>query len=198
MKRKTKEQVATEQVVIALVRPIFQGIGFVLRVINKILLWWWLDIWLQRKENAALRDDIQANLFFLYSTGEVVKEQWLKTKLLPFDYASVCILNGPICFWFTRGQDDLAVMLSPRHDPRDTHELHIVIAALDSTDVREQKPARYLSDVAELLRPRMDALNDAFSESRYPAFRESLSSIDRDLDVVRREAEWQLNRALYH
>jgi hypothetical protein len=156
-----------------------------------------LDIWPQRRENTALLDDIQANLFFLYSTGEIVKEQWLKTKVLPFDYASVCLLSGSICFWFTRGKDDLVVVLSPRHVPRDIHELYIVVAALDSTDALEQKPVRYLSDVAELLRPRMDVLNDVFSESGYPAFREKLSGIDHDLDVLRHEAEWQLNKSIY-
>jgi hypothetical protein len=91
-----------------------------------------LDVWSQRTENAALRDDIQANLYFLYSTGEIVEERWLKTAVHPFDYAVVRILNGNICFGFTRGQEQLNVTLSPRHAPRDTHELHIVIAAIDS------------------------------------------------------------------
>jgi hypothetical protein len=86
------------------------------------------------------------------------------------------------------------VLLSPRHAPRDTHDLYICVAALDATDVREQKPARYLSDLAELLRPRMDAFDDAFSKSEYPAFREGLSNPDRELDVIRREADWELNR----
>lgn len=191
MKNKTREQIY------ALLRPIYQVVSFLLRVINKALFWW-LDIWLQRRENAALRDDIQANLYFLYTTGEIVKEPWLKTAVHPFDYAVVEIISDNICFGFTRGQEQLNVTLSPRRASRDIHELHTVVAAIDSTDVRKQEPVRYLSDVAELLRPRMDALNEAFSEGGYPAFREKLSSIDRDLDVVRREAEWELNGRIYH
>jgi hypothetical protein len=68
----------------------------------------------------------------LVLTGEIVEERWLKTAVHPFDYAVVRILNGNICFGFTRGQEQLNVTLSPRHAPRDTHELHIVIAAIDS------------------------------------------------------------------
>lgn len=187
----------TNELVIALLKPIVQAIGFLVRAINKVFFSWWLDIWLQRRKNAALRDDIQASLYFLYSTGEIVNAQWLRTAVHPFDYAVVRILKDNICLGFSRGQDQLNVILSPRHAPRDTHELYTVIAAIDSTDVRGQKPVQYLSDIAELLRPRMDALNEAFSEGGYPAFREKLSSIDRDLDVVRREAEWELNRRLY-
>jgi hypothetical protein len=196
MRARVQKNNTKRELVIALLRPI-QAVVFLMRVIDKVLFSWWLDIWLQRRENAALRDDIQANLYFLYSTGEIVEEPWLRTAVHPFDYAVVRILNGNICFGFTRGQEQLNVRLSPRHAPRDTHELHIVVAAIDSTDVREQKRAEYLSDVADLLQPRMDALNEAFSESGYPAFKEKMSNIDRDLEVVRREAQWELNNRLY-
>ncbi len=182
---------------IGLTRPFFRGIIVTVGIIYKSLFWW-LDILSQRKENAALKDDIEANLCFLYSRGEVVKEPWMKTAVHPFDYAVVKIMSDNVCFGITRGQEQLNVLVSPCHDPRDTHDLYIVAAALDGTDVRKLKPYRYLSDLAELLRPRIDALNDAFSETQYPVFREKLSSIDRELDVQRRQAEWELNRRIYH
>jgi hypothetical protein len=185
------------QIIIALGRPVYRAVTFLLHLTYKALFWW-LDIWSQREKNASLQADIQANLFFLYSTGEVVREKWARTVSHPFDYAVVRIRSGNVCFCFTRGQDQLNVLLAPRHNPSDTHALHIVIAALDSTDAIEQKPTKYLSDVAELLRPRLNALNNAFSENGYPAFREKLSNIDRDFDVARRQAEWELNKKLYY
>jgi hypothetical protein len=190
MKKQTREQL------MALTRPVFRGVIATLGVIYN-RLFWWLDILSQRRENAALTDDIEANLYFLYSRGEIVKEPWLKTAVHPFDYAVVKITYNNVCFSITRGQEQLNVLVSPRHNPRDTHDFYIVAAALDATDMRELKPYKYLSDLAELLRPRMNALNDAFSESRYSEFSEKLSCIDRELDVMRRQAEWDLNRRIY-
>jgi hypothetical protein len=87
----------------------------------------------------------------------------------------------------------LNVLLSPRHAPRDTHELSMVLAALDSTDGRERKPSSYLSEVGDLLRPRLDALNEGFSEPRYAEFRERLATERATVRLLARQAEWPLN-----
>ena len=67
------------------------------------------------------------------------------------------------------------VSLSPRHDPRDISELGVIIAVLDSMDFTEGRPTGYLSEVGDLIRPRLDALNEVFSESQYPDFKRKLS-----------------------
>jgi hypothetical protein len=189
MEKRTRERI------VALLRPAYVVAGFVVRVIG-IVLFRWINVLLQKSRNSALEGDVEANLYFLYSSGQVIKQPW--SVVHPFDYATVLILCRNIYFRFTRGQGQLNIILSPESDPADRHELHVVLAALDSTDVREQFPAKYLPDAAELLRPRMSALNDAFSREQYPKFREMLSRVDLESDVVRRQAQWDLNRSIYH
>lgn len=144
----------TREWIIAGLRPVYLVLSFCAGIVDKVLFGW-LNIWLQKKENASLADDIQANLYFLYSKGELVEELW--TTVHPFDYAVVRINYENICFCFARGRAELNVSLSPCHAPRDTHELSVVIATLDSTAVTDQRPTGYLSDVGDLLRPRLDA-----------------------------------------
>jgi hypothetical protein len=187
MEKRTREQL------IAVLRPAYLLVNFVARIADTVLFGW-LALWSQKRENASLMDDIEANLYFLISAGEVVKERW--TKVHPFDYASVQINYENICFFVTRGQGQVNVLLSPRHALRDTHELSIVIAALDSSDVREQKPVNYLSEVGDLLRPRLDALNEAFSELRYAEFRKKLDAERETVRLLTRQAEWALNKRI--
>jgi hypothetical protein len=176
-------------------RPVYLLLSFVLRFVYKVLFGW-LEIWSQRKADASLLHDIRVNLHFLFPTGSVVKERWY--RVLPFDYASVRINYGNVCYCFTRGREELNVSLSPRHAPAETHRLVVVIAALDSTDAAEQKPTRQFSDVEDVLRPRLDALDDAFSESHYPDFRPKLLREKNALRVLAKQAEWELNRRLFH
>jgi len=180
---------------ITVLRPPLLALAFIFKTIHKVCFAWWLDPWLQRRQNQSLCDDVQANLYFLYSGGQLIHEK--HPKILPFDYAMVRIIFGNIVFCFTRGRDELNVSLSPRHAPNDTHLLSVVIAVLDSKDVTEQREVCYLSELAELLRPRLDALNHAFSEQSYPDFQKRFASEKQTLRTLTREAEWELNKRLY-
>ncbi len=180
---------------ITVLRPPFMVLAFVFKIIDKACFAWWLSPWLQKRGNQKLCDDVQENLYFLYSGGQVIKEK--RTEILPFDYAIVRIIFGNVVFCFTRGRDELNVSLSPRHAPNHTHLLPVVISALDSKDVTEQRRVSYLSEVAELLRPRLDAVNQAFSEQAYPDFQKKLASEEQTLRTLTRQAEWELNKRLY-
>ncbi len=179
---------------IELTRPLYVAVRLVVVMVYRILFFWF-EVWDQWKSNEALLNDIQANLYFLCSSGEISRGHWY--TIHPFDYAVIRIVNGNIRFCFTRGQMQLNIRLAPRHNTRDAHKLHLVLAALDGIDITEQKPARYLDEVAELLRPRIDKLNQAFSPESYPEFRKKLSLVDARADVLRRQAEWELNRSIY-
>ena len=180
---------------ITVLRPPLLALAFIFKIIHKVFFAWWLDPWLQRKSNQALWDDVQLNLYLLYSKGELIKEK--RPQILPFDYASVSLVFGNIRFIFTRGREELNVSLSPRHAPMDTHQLPVVIAAVDSRDVTEQKPIAYLSEVGDLLGPRLGAPNRAFSEKAYPDFKRKLEQAEKTLHLLTREFEWELNKRLY-
>jgi hypothetical protein len=175
--------------------PFVLGLFFATKVVHKVFLAWWLDPLLQRKANRALWDDVQANLYFLTSAGHLVKER--RVHIPPFDYASIRIIFDNLCLRFTRGQCELNISLSPSRDLEDSHHIDWVVATLDSKDVTELEPMGSLEEVAQVLRPRLEALNRAFSESEYPEFRKKLSEEEKSERVRTRQLEWELNQAVY-
>ena len=149
--------------------PLVLGPYYVIRAAYKALFGWWLDPLLQRRKNQSLWNDVQANLYSLYTGGVPIREK--NPKILPFDYASVRLIFKNISFCFTRGRGELNVTLAPSIAPTDSHEFAVVIAALDS---RHIKPVNNFAEIASILRPRLDALNQAFSENCYPDFEKKL------------------------
>jgi hypothetical protein len=178
-----------------LLGPLFLGLFFVGRIVYATVFSWWYDSWQQRKANNSLWGDVQSNFYFLTSKGKLVREEHL--HIHPLDYASIRIVVDNICFRFTRGQRELNISLSPSSAPEDSHHLDCVIAALESRDVTELDPIGDLQEVANVVRPRLDALNEAFSESEYPEFRKKLSKEKQSERIRLRQHEWELNKVLY-
>ena len=165
LERRTRESLIT------LTRPVYVLASVFVRVTYKTLFGWW-EIWSQRRADASLLHDIRVNLPFLFPGATIVKERWY--RVLPFDYASVSLNYGNICFCFTRGRGELNVSLSPRRASRDAHELTYVVAVLDSVNISKVTMRADLDGAADLIRPRLDALNQAFSEYGYPEFAKKL------------------------
>lgn len=161
----------TRETLISLGRPVYVALGSLFSAIYKVLFGW-LEIWSQRKADSPLQYDVRSSFFFLFPPAEIVKERWF--RVLPFDYASVRLNYENICFSFTRGRGELNVCLSPRHAPRDTHELSYVVATLDSVNISKVTTRGDLDGAADLIRPRLEALNEAFSERGYSEFAERL------------------------
>src|SRR5215467_6616450 len=86
---------------ITVLRPPLLALAFIFKIIHKVFFAWWLDPWLQRKSNQALWDDVQLNLYLLYSKGELIKEK--RPQILPFDYASFSLgFRNIRLFFYTR------------------------------------------------------------------------------------------------
>jgi hypothetical protein len=152
--------------------PFFTGIGFVFKAAYAIGFAWWLDPWCQRKANRALLDDVQASFYSLVSDGQITHPK--RTTVLPFDYASVKIVYRNALFCFTRGRGDVTVSVSPRHAPDESYELGRALAAVDGKRLSEHYLVNDLESAAKLLRPRMEALNSAFSEETYSGIRQRI------------------------
>lgn len=184
---------AIRELFINVTRPLYRTITLLLKTTYH-LLFFWLDIWMQRKNDQALQEDMERNLYFLVSKGRPVKKKRL--QILPFDYSSACFSLENVYFCFTRGRGELNISLSPIGDTNDIHDLVIVIAVLDSKEVTEINPIEDLHKAAELLRSRMEAINDAFSERQYPEFRRKLVAAEESSKMVTRQIEWELNKRL--
>jgi hypothetical protein len=146
--------------------PIFLGIGFVVKLFYRIAFGWWLDPWMQSKENRALWDDVQANFYFL--TSQTQLDLSGPTDIHPFDYASVKIPWENLLVTITRGRGNTAVTVAPRHAPGDNYELGRLIAAMERRHLRERDIVNTLAGAADLLRPCLQELNEAFSEQEFP------------------------------
>jgi hypothetical protein len=175
--------------------PPIRVLFFFCRGVYKVLFSWWYDPWQQRRANEALWHDVQAKLYFLAANGTLAKAE--RPTTLPFDYASIEILYKNVRFCLTRGQGELNVTLSPLRFPTDTYHMGWVLAALDPDGSSAECRTDTLEKLAEVLRPRFEAINESFSEVRYPVFREKLLR-EKELErILIRQSEWELNRRLY-
>jgi hypothetical protein len=126
---------------------------------------------MQRRRNDRFAVEVLASLYFL--SPEAVRME-TRTTVLPFNYAVVKVLYENIYFTVARGRGEVNVSLSPQHAASDTHELGYVIAALESRHLSEKDLYNTLADAVSLIRPRVPALNEAYSEEQYSRFRARL------------------------
>lgn len=155
-----------------IVRPIVLALAFVVRAIYQTLLGWWLDPLLQRKANESLLEDVHANLYFLFPESQVIQHP--RIRVLPFDYASVELTWGNLLFSFSRGREEVNVLVAPRHAPAMSYELGPVIAALENKRHSDRYSVNSLCDAANLLQPHLRTLNTAFSEEDFPIMKQKL------------------------
>lgn len=159
-------QQATKRRLVEFVAPLFLGIGFIIKVVYYILFAWWLDPWLRRKANRALLDDITKNLHFLVSDSRANVSHSL--KVVPSEWPTVEIPWGNLLFTLVRWRGDTSVSVAPSHAPGESYELGPVVAALECRNFSERDVVNDIADAGDLLRPRLEALNTAFSEEMFP------------------------------
>lgn len=155
-----------------LLTPFFLGVGFVVKVIYNIGFAWWLDPWLRRKENRALLDDVITNLYFLLSGPHASAPRSI--GVLHSEWPTVEIPWENLVFTVVRWRGDTNVSVAPLHAPGESYELGPVIAALENRHFSERDVVNDLVDAASLLRPRLQALNAAFSEQEFQRIKQRI------------------------
>ena len=74
-----------EKLVVAIVRPILLAVGFVVKLIYAVLFAWWVHPRVQRKGNAKLIGEIQAQLAFLVlqdsANMKAIRADWPTVEL---------------------------------------------------------------------------------------------------------------------
>jgi hypothetical protein len=153
-------------------RPLFIGIGFTVEIVYNIAFAWWLDPWMQRKANRALLDDITRYLYFLVSPS--LADVMAPITVLPSKWPAAEIPWENLLFTITRWHGETSVCVAPRHLPRESYELGPLVAALEHRHFSEGDMVNDLADAARLLRPRIQALNVAFSEQEFQRTKERL------------------------
>jgi hypothetical protein len=157
-------QKATKLRILAFLRPFILSIGFAVKVIYNVVFTWWLDPWLRHKANRELVEDIERNLPFLISEPSAM-------RVLHSEWPTVELLSGNLLFTISRWRGDTTVSIAPRYAPVQSYELGPLVAAFEGRHFSEQDIVNDLFDAARLLRPRLEALNAAFSEEEFPHVR---------------------------
>ena len=160
-------QQATKLRILDFLSPVILGVGFIIKMLYTVAFAWWLDPWLKRKADRQLLDDTKANLGFLVSESSSI-------RVLPADWPTVEISWRNLLFTIVRWRGDTNVSIAPHHAPAEAYELGPLIAAIESRHFSERDIVDDLVDAAKLLRPRLQALNAAFSEQEFPRTRQRL------------------------
>jgi len=161
-----------QELIAELIRPPILAAGFVAKAVYMTFFGWWLDPRLQKKANQSLTEDVRFNLPFLFPVGRVAKQP--RIRVLPFDYASVEVVWENLLLSFTRGREEVNVLVSPVHAPSVSYELGPLIAALENKHFSDRYRIDGLRDAANLLDSHLEQLNSAFSEQNFPAIKEKL------------------------
>ena len=142
--------------------------------------------------------EIQRDLAFLFDDhhGQIIPDESVRHPL-PFDCASVIVAADDLCFRFFRGRGDLRVQIAPEHAPEDWGELPLILSWLGWRDQLGPRSFVSLQDVADVLRPRMHSIREAYSAERYTQMKTMLSEEREHEQVAARQLAAEINRRLY-
>lgn len=154
-------QKTTKRRILELFGPLILGVGFVFKAVYFVVFSWWLNPWLEHKVERELVEDITRNLYFLISETSAI-------RALPAEWPTVEIPSGNLVFTIVRWRGDTTVSVAPKHDPLQAYELGPLVAAFERRHFSEHDIVNDLVDAARVLRPRLKALNAAFSEQEFP------------------------------
>lgn len=159
MERRTKQQL------FELLRPPLLALGFLVKVVWIVLCAWWFNPWARRKANAHLMADVKSELFC------VTSQQSAAVNVLRETWPTIRISWSNLLITVVRFRGDVTVSVAPRHLPAESYELGPVIAALEHRHFSQQDVVNTLPDAGNLLRPRLQALNAAFSPQEFSQIR---------------------------
>jgi len=155
------------------------------------------NVRLSMEDEQRLATEIQRDLAFLFDEyrGRIVPDESVKHPQ-PFDFAFVIIALDDLLFRFFRGRASLEVWVAPKAAPNEWGELQWVLSMLDGQDTFEPRDFSSLGDIANLLKPRMDRIREAFSVDRYPETRRYLLEMRSHERAVARQLSSEISRRI--
>lgn len=160
-------QQATKNRILALVAPLTLGLGFLFKVFLNILFGWWLFPLLQWKNTRAFKREVKLKWRSLLSPSSSM-------TVNRGDSPTITITQDNLSFTLVRWHDETAIRVAPRHVPTESYELGPLIAAIEHRHYSEHDIVSDLEGAERMLLPRLNSLNAAFSEQRYPLVKEML------------------------
>jgi hypothetical protein len=131
----------------------------------------WLSPLIRRKDNRKLVADITANLYFLISDPQANVS---RIGILQSEFPTVKVSWNNLLFTFVRWHGETNMSVAPQHAPRESYQLGPLFAAMEGRHLSERDAVYDLAGAGRLLPPRLQALNTAFSQQGFLAFKERL------------------------
>lgn len=158
------------RITVAVLRPLFLGIGFVFGNLFK-LCFGWLDKRIARQNEQRFAEDIRTHLAFLFSDHGA---QIIPNEGVPFppsfDGAYVTIAVGNIRVRFVRGRGDFSVAVASAYAPNDWEDFRLVAEGIAKWDMSQRESRHYTLEAFEpVLRARLEYLQQALSKDRFEA-----------------------------
>jgi len=159
--------------------PLLRLVGFVLKILYKVFLSWWLNPAFDRWVQETFASEIRQALPFLFTQyeGKVVPAPRPEAHVSEMTY--VCIATTNLVFEFSRWRnEDYAVRVSPTFAPKDSYDL------IDALRVVEPAGQTILSpsvdswrSFARLLEPRFRLLETAFNREEFTNTKQKLAQL---------------------
>jgi hypothetical protein len=182
-------------IVLYIVRPPLLLLGFILKPVG--LLLGILDRPLARRDERKLRRDIAEAMPFLFKErqGRIVSNEGVPFPP-SFDYAFVTVQVENLFTRFCRGRGELDLHIGCTQQPRDLHELGLVLSLLDEHGGYQRWGIANLGQAGRTLESKMDLLTRAFGKGMDKDLARRLREVALDDRIAIREAEWEINRRL--
>jgi hypothetical protein len=189
-----------------LARPVAVGIAFVIETLYN-LFFRERDIRLSIEGDRQLAYEIRRDMPFLFnehSASQIALESIYNPlpesfqHPRPFGYAVVIFLVDDLLFRFLRGRGELDIQVTKQYDPENWAELPTILQWLGWRDqLGGPRLFNSLEDAAEVLRPLMKQLIDAYADPVYSQMKQRVSDARDDERVALRQLSAELNRRLY-
>jgi hypothetical protein len=163
---------------IAVLRPFFLLIRFVLRLIYQVLFSWWLNPafgrWIRNGFEQEIRLEIPS-LFDLHG-GRMIPDPKPYTNDDQMDY--LCVGSISLIFKFRRWRrENYGVQVAPTFAPTEFYELPNVLRVVEPTaDTKLQMLEVSWRLWGQLLEPRFHLVEKAFDSGRFPDTKSTLAS----------------------
>jgi hypothetical protein len=164
------------------------------------------DVGRSIERETGLASEVERNLDFLFSEYSAVimpidrvEPANITTRHpRPFDWAFVIVALDDILLKFFRGSGDLSVWIASRRDSQNWGELPVVLHWLGwRKNLGSARAFSSLQEVAEVLRPCMQLLLDAYSAGKYAEIRQKVSETREREKGEARILSAELNRKLH-
>jgi hypothetical protein len=150
-------------------RPILFVLGFVLRLLYRLLFSWWLNPLFDRWVQKAFADEIRQAMPFLFDRyqGRVIPDPRPEANDPQMDY--VCVGTQNLIFKFARWRrENYEVRVSPSFAPTDSYELADALRVADSAANAQAFPeVNSWRHFSRLLEPRFRSLEVVFSKDNF-------------------------------